>query len=249
LKHLGLSFVEPETMPGLLEPTHPEAVQVWLERIDFCLKSGVDGVSLRSLRHHNGCPSWTQYSYAPTVLKQFEKLFGRAVEATDEDIVRVREIRGEAFGKFLAEASRRVKAKGKRFIFQMEVVGGPLNAVNSRMGMNFNIEKWIADGLFDEIYMKIISGHSPWVRTVLLPFARKHGVKIQLITANVSAGYGHTDYRINERIVSDAVALGYDGVNFYESANLYELTESAAIQPRGMGKACIARAAEIIRKI
>lgn len=248
LKHLGLAFIEPETMPGLLEPTHPKAVQVWLNRIEFCLKSGVDGVSIRTLRHHNGCPSWTKYSYGPTVRAQFEKRYGRFVEPTDEDIERVREIRGEAFGQFLVEASRRVKAKGRRFIFQMEVVGGPLNAVNSRMGMNFNLEKWISGGLFDEIHLKIISGHSSWVRTVLLPFAKKHGVPIHLITPNVSAGYGHSDYRINERIVSDAVALGYDGVNFYESANLYELTESDTIQPRGMAKECIQRAAEIGRQ-
>lgn len=248
LKHLGLAFVEPETMPGLLEPTHPEAAQVWLKRIEFCLKSGVDGVSIRTLRHHNGCPSWTKYSYGPTVRAQFEKRYGRPVEPTNEDIERVREIRGEAFGKFLAEASRQVKEKGKRFIFQMEVVGGPLNAVNSRMGMNFNLEKWISGGFFDEIHLKIISGHSPWVRTLLLPFAKKHGVPIHLITPNVSAGYGHSDYRINERIASDAVALGYDGVNFYESANLYELTESDTIQPRGMAKECIQRAAEISRQ-
>lgn len=245
LRNLGLAFVEPESMPGLLEPTHPAAAQVWLNRIEFFLKHGVDGVSIRTLRHHNGCPSWTKYSYGPTVRAQFEKRYGRPVEPTDEDIEQVREIRGEAFGKFLAEASRRVKAKGRRFIFQMEVVGGPLNAVNSRMGMNFNLEKWISGGLFDEIHLKIISGHSPWVRTVLLPFAKKHGVPIHLITPNVSAGYGHSDYRINERIVSDAVALGYDGVNFYESANLYELTESDTIQPRGMAKECIQRAAEI----
>jgi hypothetical protein len=248
LRQMGLAFVEPPTLMGLLEPAHPKAAQIWLNRIEFCLKSGVDGVSIRTLRHHNGCRSWTQYAYAPIVRARFEARYGRPVEPTEEDVARVREIRGEAFGEFLAEASRRVKARGKRFIFQMEVVGGALNAVNSRMGMAFNLEKWIADGLFDEIHVKINSGHLPWIRTVLLPHAKQHGVQVHLITANASAGYGHADYRIMERLVSDALALGYDGVNFYESANLYELTEGDTIQPRGMGRVCVSHAVELARQ-
>ena len=55
----------------------------------------------------------------------------------------------------------------------MEVLGGPLNAVNSRMGMNFNLEKWIADGLAGKVTLveswmsrNSFHGKGQWVRPV-----------------------------------------------------------------------------------
>lgn len=245
LSDLGISFVEPDSIPGMLEPTHPVAHRIWLDRIDGFLKQDVDGVSIRPLRHHRGCHSWTRYSYAPTVRKIFEKRHGRPVEPTEDDIQLVRQIRGEGFGEFLREASRRTRSCGKKFIFQLELIGGPLEAVNSRMGFSYLLKDWIEEGIFDEIHARPISGYISWMRNVLLPYAKKHGVHVHIVTTNASAGYNHADYLQNERIVSDGISLGYEGVNFYESANLYDLTEADTIHPRALGEVTLRRAAEL----
>jgi len=247
LQNLGVSFNEPESIPGMLEPTHPVTHKIWLDRIDYFLEHDVDGISIRPLRHHRGCHSWTRFSYAESVRKIFQERYGRPIEPTDEDILRVREIRGEGFGEFLREASRRTRLRRKKFIFQLELVGGSLRSVNSRMGFTYNLEKWIAEGMFDEIHARPISGHNPWLRTVLLPYARKYGVGVHIVTANGTAGFNHAEYLENESIVNDGLALGYSGVNFYESVNLYDLTEADTIQPRALAEVVLRRAVEIAK--
>ncbi len=245
LGDLGVSFLEPDSIPGMMEPTHPAVHKIWLDRIDYFLKHDVDGISIRPLRHHRGCHSWTRFSYAQPVRQIFQKRYGRLVTPTEEDILRVREIRGEGFGEFLREASWRTRRRGKKFIFQIELTGGSLEAVNTRMGFSYNLKKWIAEGMFDEIHARPISGHSPWMRTVLLPYAGKHGVDVHIVTPNATAGYNHAEYLEYERVVTDGIELGYSGINFYESVNLYDLTEANTIQPRALAETVLKRAKEL----
>jgi aryl-alcohol dehydrogenase-like predicted oxidoreductase len=65
------------------------------------------------------------------------------------------------------------------------------------------------------------------------------------MTRNHSHGFGVRDLVEISRIVSDAKSLGYSGVNFYESANLYELTDADTFMARAMAEHCLREAVRL----
>ena len=117
---LCLAFVDPPCLAGLLEPTHPASRRIWLDRVQSLLDRGVDGISLRILCHHNNATSWLKYSLGPTVLDAFAKCYGRAPEATEEDCLKIRKIRGEAITELLREIRQRSSVPRRKVIFQIE---------------------------------------------------------------------------------------------------------------------------------
>ena len=248
LRSFGLAFMEPPALPGMLEPTHPSSQKIWLDRIDHYLDHDVAGISIRTLCHHRRCPSWLQYAFAPTVLSAFERRHGRLPAAVEPDYAEVRRLRGEALGDFLAAAAARIRAKKKKAIFQVETGGELPPGRESRMALFLDYEKWISSGLFDELHVRSITGHSPWLRRTILPLARKHGVEVHLLTRNHATGFGPRDFLETQKITRDAKALGYSGINFYEAANLYEFTTADTLLPRAMGEHCVREAVRLSRE-
>lgn len=247
LANLGISLLQPESIPGMIEPACEAGAAIWLARLDYLLSHDIDGVSLRTLRHHRGCHSWTRYSYHPEVVKAFESAYGHEPTGDKSELEKIREIRGLAFTRFIEKASARVKGSGRKLIFQLEILGDSLRQFDSQMGFYFHLEDWITRGLIDEIHVRPYSGHHHWLRNVLLPFCGRHGVGVTLVTANEAAGYGAEGYMQNVQIVRDSIAAGYQGVNFYEAANLYESLDSKCFTSRGFAErivrdsACISR--------
>ena len=248
LRSFGVALTEPPALTGLLEPTHPSTQKIWLDRIDYYLDHDVTGISIRTLCHHRRCPSWLQYAFAPSVLERFEKRHGRLPATTEADYAAIRRLRGEALGDFLAAAAARIRARKKKSIFQVETGGELPPDRESRMAMYFDYEKWISSGLFDELHVRSITGHSPWLRQTILPLARKHGVEVHLLTRNIATGFGPGDFLEIQKITRDAKALGYSGINFYEAANLYELTDADTFLPRAMGEHCVREAVRLSRE-
>lgn len=246
-KSFGITWVEPPALPGVLEPTHPKAQEIWLGRIDHYLEHDVAGISIRTLCHHRRCQSWLQYAFAPSAIAAFESEQGRSPEANERDFALMRRVRGSALGDFLSEAASRIRAKKKKSIFQVETGGELPPEHESRMALYYDYEHWISSGLFDELHVRSITAHSPWLRRVILPLARKHGVEVHLLTRNQANGHGPQDFLNIRKSASDAHALGYHGINFYESANLYELTDADTFLPRAMGSICIREAIAVTR--
>lgn len=73
----------------------------------------------------------------------------------------MRVVRGEAMGDFLSAAAAKIRAKRKKSIFQIEAGGELPPERESRMAMFYDYEKWIGSGLFDELHVRSITGHSP----------------------------------------------------------------------------------------
>ncbi len=247
LRALGLAFLAPRALTGVLEPTHPAAQKIWQDRVEFYLDHDIEGISIRTLCHHRRCPSWLQYAFGPSVREAFQSRYGRPPTASDADCNDIRRLRGEALGDFLSWAAARIRAKKKKSIFQVETGGELPPERESRMAMFYDYERWISSGLFDELHVRSISAHSPWLRRTLLPLARKHGVEVHLMTRNHATGFGQGDLLDIQKITHDAKALGYGGVNFYEAANLYEFTAADTLLPRAMGEHCARAAVRIAR--
>lgn len=244
LSSIGLAFVDPQNLQGMLEPTHPKSRQIWLDRIQTLLDAGVDGVGIRPLCHHNYTSSWARYAFAPTVIAAFKEQFGRAPEATDSDLEKINLIRGEAITELLRAARGLCDSKNAKLIFHVES-GTELPAkVGNRMQMYFDFEKWMREKLLDELHIRSISAHWPWLRNYLLPLAKKHGVKIHLISRNLHSGMESQGVTIYRRIVEDAIRAGLDGFAFYETAGLYEMNEQDAVVPKGLSEPVILAATD-----
>ncbi len=240
----GIAFLEPPVLTGMLEPLHPTARQIWLGRIGELLEHDLSGVSLRTLCHHRRCQSWLQYAYAPAVVAAFERRHGRPPGVGVEDEAKVRTLRGEAMGELLAEAKAMAGRKRKKLIFQVEAGSELPPTHESRMAIWYDYEKWIAARLFDELHVRAITGHSRWLRSRLLPLAKRQGVEVHLITRNQDRGLDARDQLDLRRIIADARQNGYHGLNLYESANLYEIGQGGNLLPRAMATACMEAATQ-----
>lgn len=67
------------------------------------------------------------------------------------------------------------------------------------------------------------------------------------MSRNWNQGFGAPDLLNFQRIVRDAKKLGYDGLNFYEAASLYEITEAESLLPRAMGEVCVREAVRLAK--
>ncbi|HVF11199.1 MAG TPA: hypothetical protein VNA16_10370, partial [Abditibacteriaceae bacterium] len=117
--NLGMTFQEQPNMPSLLEPAYAGARDIWLARIQQILNAGADGVSIRTLCHHNGIMTWLKYAFAPAVCETFQSLYGREPQLTPEDYERVRRIRGDFFTQFLRDTKKLTAQAGKKLAFQI----------------------------------------------------------------------------------------------------------------------------------
>jgi len=230
---LGLAFIDPHTLPGMLEITHPSAHKIWLDRIQYLLDRGIDGISLRTLCHHNNTTSWRKYAFGPTVLDTFQKAYGRLPEATEDDYIKIRKIRGNALTELLREIRRRCKPHNQKILFQIETGAEMPEEIGNRMQIHYDYEQWMKEGLVDEFHCRAITSHSPWLLGYLLPLAKKHGVKVHIVTRNLSNGLEPQAVPVFDRAVKDAVEAGYDGFTFYETVGLYELTQEGVVIAKG----------------
>ena len=239
LNPLCIAFIDPPCIPGLLEPTHPDAQKIWINRVQAMLDRGTDAISLRFLCHHNHAISWLKYSFGPTVIKAFQSDYGRLPEASESDYRKIRLIRGKAVTDFLREVRKRCRKNGQKIIFQIESGAELPLETGNRMQIYFDYETWLKENLVDEFHVRSITGWCPWLREYLLPLAKKHNVKVCLISRNLPNGLDAFAVSTFDCIVKDAREAGYDGFTFYESAGLYELNSNGSIAAKGFAEPAI----------
>ncbi|MCE9590024.1 MAG: hypothetical protein K8S99_05825 [Planctomycetes bacterium] len=223
---IGLIFDEADSMPTLLEPAHAQARAIWLGRVRGHLAAGVDGVSIRTYCHHNGPMHYLKYAFAQPVLEAFRGLYGRDPRLDDADYEKIRNIRGDFYTQFIADASRLVRTKGKKFSVEVESGVEVPSSLNVRMQLPLQWRRWITDGLLDEIRVKWFSPWSVFVHEEILPLARRHGVPVHVVSRCMHQGLGHRFNEIAAQLTADTVRSGFTGYEWYEQNNFMELTQT-----------------------
>jgi hypothetical protein len=222
---LGLVFKETEHASVLLEPTYKEARSVWLKHVQRILDAGVDGVEIRTIGHHNIVPSYLQLTFADPVRAEFRRRHGREVEATPADYERVRKIRGEAYTQFMRDARVLTGRLGKKLCAHVEWGAEVPPHLDTRLQLQMALEwqRWIREGIVDEVSLRGWSHWNPYVHKTLLPLARKHGVGVHIITKNLPGGMDLRAVELCERAVMESCAMGFAGYNLYEADNLLRM--------------------------
>lgn len=245
LNDLGFTFQQHPNLPTLLEPGYEGTRNIWLNRIQRILDTGVDGVCIRILNHHNGVMSWLQYAFAPVVVQEFQSRFGRAPQPDSDDYEQIRRIRGEYFTEFLRSAKLLTKQHGKKLIAQFEYGMEVPPHLDTRMQIFWDYRTWINEGIMDEIYLKFWTAYSPFIHCEVLPLAANRQIPVHIVSRN-SAALDMRSMETIPRLVTDAQYLGFSGFNFYEAADILQPTAEGALMPRGAIDAAIKKSLDCL---
>ncbi|MBI4024291.1 MAG: hypothetical protein HY360_04875 [Verrucomicrobia bacterium] len=241
-RNLGIVFREAANMPSLLEPASRGTHRIWLERIRRTLAAGADGISLRTLCHHNGHFSYLKYAFAPNVREEFQSGYGRPPRTTTEDYERNRRIRGEFFTQFLRDGRKLASRFRRKFAFQIESGIEVPPHLDTRMQFHLDYETWFKEELFDEISLKWFTSENPFIHERILPLARRRGVPVHVISRCLDGGMDNRGIESAEAYVMNAFKAGFDGFNFYETANLMEMNPLGVSMPKGFAASAISKA-------
>jgi hypothetical protein len=244
---LGLAFTERPALPALLEPACRPAHKLWLKQLERMLRSGVDGIDIRTLCQHHTCLSWLRYAFAGPVRQEFRRRFGRDVAATPEDYVRVRQLRGECYTEFIRQASALVRRQGGKFAVHLEPgIEVPVEH-NIRMQMTVEWKQWLEEGLLDEITLKYWASQSTFIHEEVLPRAKRANIPVYLCDRNFSLTTPRAT-ELAEALVLDAYRAGFAGMNWYETNSYYMMNAEGYSVPFGNSDYTIRRAWELLHR-
>ncbi|MHB0935305.1 MAG: hypothetical protein ACYDCO_07165 [Armatimonadota bacterium] len=242
---LGLAFAERPALPALLEPACRPAHKVWTKQVERILRAGVDGIDIRTLCQHHTCLSWLVYAFAEPVRKEFRKRFGRDVQATPEDYILVRQLRGECYTEFIRSASALTRQQGKKFAVHLEP-GIEVPVQHSiRMQLVVEWQQWLEEGLLDEITLKYWSAQSSFVHEEILPRAKRENVPVYICDRNFSLTTARAP-ELAEALIMDAYRAGFAGMNWYETNSYYMLNPEGYSVPFGNSDYAVRRASHIL---
>ncbi len=131
---------------GALAPAYDAVHDFWLSHVRECLDAGVDGVDLRDAQHNRSLV-WEDYGFESPVIEEYLRRHGESDPARFDREKQV-EILSDRYTDFYAKAARLIRSRGKRV--QLHV-----NLLSRRyMGLKWDWERWIREGLADEITLK-----------------------------------------------------------------------------------------------
>ena len=215
------------TASALPEPMFKGVQDRWLAGIRTILKTRADGVDIRILCHHVLVRDYLAVAFAEPVRRAFRERYGRDAEPVPEDYERIRRLRGEAFTQFMRAAKKLTRSFGKKLCAHIECGQEVPPQDDVRMQIHFEWEKWIEEGILDEITLKFWSTQSPFVHERILPLARKKGIPVHVCDRN-SALHSARGIERCERLIGEALAVGFSGYHFYEAADYLYLNSAGA---------------------
>lgn len=230
LSPLAMAFRLSPRLPTLLDVLDPESHEIWLGWIDDLLAAGVDGVSIRTLCHHNGVESYAKYAWGRAARRRA----GHPI-TPQVTLARAKDLqiwRGEAFQAFLEKASHRVRGAGRKFALQIECGFELTAAQQCRMQMAVDVPAILEANLLDEVALKWLTSQNPWVHRSVLPLARRQGTPVHVISRNLDRLEGLDAPRTLTAACQDAAAAGLAGFNFYEWFNITRCDEGQQLTLR-----------------
>lgn len=231
-----LRFGDAEQISTLLEPTQEGAHRVWMKHIKRILETGVDGVDIRTIGHHSGTESYLKFAFAESVRAEFQRQFGREVEATEEDYQRVRKIRGDAYTRFMAQASALAHSRGQKLAAHIEWGTEVPAHLSLRLQMQMELQwaRWISEGIVDEVSLRGWGSLNRHVQASILPLARKHKVGVHVVSTNLAGGLDVRAMELAPRLAVEARDAGFSGYSFYETDSLLRMNAEGYPMPVGL---------------
>jgi hypothetical protein len=235
---IGLTACREARMPGFVEPSYPDVQEHWLACLRRGVDAGADAVSMR-IAHHVGSADWLSFMYAEPVLQAFRDQFGRAPEPSTDDYTRIRRIRGDAYTAFVRAASDVAHSAGIRLIHHLENRMLVPVTMDTYCQIEWQWQRWITEGLVDEIDLKYIGPDNPAYWQQIVPLCRRHDVKINWILADPEPRSKPRSIYEGRSFVRRARAGALHGINLYELWLYRRMTSRGTPMTRGSAAAIL----------
>ncbi|MHC4872969.1 MAG: hypothetical protein ACYTFY_14090 [Planctomycetota bacterium] len=207
---------------GALSPAYPAVQKIWMNHINYCLTSGVDGVDLRIV-NHNRSLEWERYGFEPPVIKEYKKRYGVDISCEKFNPLLHRKLLGGFYTDFIRKASQRVRSVGKKI--QLHIGRTELDRPRNNISMNmyFAWEDWIKEGLADEITIKDTPLFEPsrWAKIARLSRPRK--MPAYLCSHWCSIPGQHSWQKKFRAALEESLEAGMSGWILYESAMIVKM--------------------------
>jgi hypothetical protein len=202
---------------GALAPAHEAVHDLWLSHVRECLDAGVDGVDLREAQHNRSL-AWEEYGFEPPVIEEYRRRHGESDPARFDREKQV-EIISERYTDFYRKASRLVRARGKRVQMHVNLLG------RRYMGMKWDWERWIDEGLADEITLKNLWPGDEAQLDRIAPLAAARGIALHSCPWLVDQKGPETARRLADGLRAAARGAREGGFILYESGYVAEVAE------------------------
>lgn len=207
--------VEPWLL-GAPSPLHSEVRSHWLSEVARCLDAGCDGVDLR-IANHNRTMNWECYGYDTPQLRE------SAASARE-----VRTVLGHAWSLFVEEASRLVRAHGRRLHLHLEPGFRPAT-LPCEMNIAFEWRKWLENRWADEVTL-MTNFPATGLMPEMIRAAQDQNIPVHLRPYFNSMLRGRHADRLIGQLLEETRACGLDGLNLYENAAFFRLTPDGELR-------------------
>ncbi len=111
---IGIARGKSPTYPGGLCEGYEEVRSFWLSHVESLAKGGFDGIVIRPQSHSSMVPDYKNYGFNEPIMEKYKELYGENAyntlmnkdhAVTDEEALRIMEIRGDYFELFLDDAA------------------------------------------------------------------------------------------------------------------------------------------------
>lgn len=143
---------------GTMCACEPKVREYWYEWLEKAMDDGYDLVGQRIECHSMHVDEPLAYGYNDCIKEEYEKRFGMCSEE-EMELDKIAEIRGDAYTEYFAECARRIRARDKKVILNLnlEMLYDPVPAVREMaypMNIQWQWEKWIEKMQPDEINIR-----------------------------------------------------------------------------------------------
>ena len=138
---------------------YPQVQKLWLGWVDRLIEAGVDGVDLRISAHGSLTDEPWNYGFNQPIVEEFRQRFGEDPSYMDSHREQLARMRGEHYTAFFREASRRLRASGKRVQAHVHTEAFRPDACHGQImgfpaNLHFDWQSWLAEGLVDAITLR-----------------------------------------------------------------------------------------------
>jgi hypothetical protein len=139
--------------------TYPAVRDHWLGRVNRILQTGVDGIDVRVSAHGSLTDEPLEYGFNDLIVDEYRRRYKSDISMTNQDLQRLAALRGGHYTAFLREASKRVRASGRKMQVHIHTEAFRPNPCHGQLmgfpaNIDFDWKRWLNETLVDSVTLR-----------------------------------------------------------------------------------------------
>jgi hypothetical protein len=137
-----------------------------------------------------------------------------------------------------------INGRGKKLALHFECGMEVPAEFDTRMQIEWDWQTWLEEGIPHELTLKFWDSQNTFIPREIMPRARRKGLPVWICNRNGLFNNPRT-VEIAGRVVAEAAAAGFAGLNFYENADFMRLNSQGVPLPTHGAAGFVPRAREV----